>query len=189
MILKPNQREQILPLPVVLITTVSSQGIRNAAPWSNFTPILRPLEEVILASWIKRDTLENIRRTGEFVVNIPQMGMEDAIMICARSYPPGVDEFLEAGLEPHPSTKVKAPGIEGCLAWAECTVEEEIAREKYVLIVGRVVHLEADDRFFSPENGMDFEKAMPLCIMGSNKGMQFVRPTATGEKGGYAHHP
>jgi len=36
---------------------------------------------------------------------------------------------------------------------------------------------------------MDFEKAMPLCIMGSNKGMQFVRPTATGEKGGYAHHP
>ncbi|MGD9595049.1 MAG: flavin reductase family protein, partial [Methanothrix sp.] len=84
MILKPNQRENILPLPVVLISTLSQDRVRNAAPWSNFTPILRPLEEVILASWIKRDTLENIRRTGEFVVNIPQMGMEDAIMICAR---------------------------------------------------------------------------------------------------------
>ena len=139
MILKPNQREQILPLPVVLITTVSSQGIRNAAPWSNFTPILRPLEEVILASWIKRDTLENIRRTGEFVANIPPVGMEDAIMICARSYPPEVDEFLEAGLEPHPPTKVKSPGIGGCLAWAECVLEEELVREKFVLIIGKVV--------------------------------------------------
>jgi copper chaperone CopZ len=58
MILKPNQRENILPLPVVLISTVSKDVLRNAAPWSNFTPVLRPLEEVVLASWIKRDTLE-----------------------------------------------------------------------------------------------------------------------------------
>lgn len=61
MILKHNQRENILPLPVVLISTVSKDGVRNVAPWSNFTPVLRPLEEVVLASWIKRDTLENIR--------------------------------------------------------------------------------------------------------------------------------
>ena len=104
-------------------------------------------------------------------------------MTCAKSFPPEVDEFSEAGLAARPSVKVKAPGIEGCLAWAECTVEEEIAREKYVLIIGRVVHLEADDRFFSLEKGMDFEKAMPLCIMGSDKGMHFVRPTHTGYKG------
>ncbi|MCK9566669.1 MAG: flavin reductase family protein [Methanothrix sp.] len=86
--MKPNQRENILPLPVVLISTVSKDGVRNAAPWSNFTPVLRPLVEVVLASWIKRDTLENIRQTGEFVVNIPSVGMEDAVMICARNYPP-----------------------------------------------------------------------------------------------------
>ena len=189
MILKPNQRSQIMPLPVVLLSTISQDGVRNAAPWSCVTPVLRPLDEVLIASWLKRDTLENIRQTGEFVINVPRAGMEDAVMTCAKSFPPEVDELKEAGLVARPSIKVRPPGIEGCLAWAECTVEEEIAREKYVLIVGRVVHLEADDRFFSPENGMDFEKAMPLCIMGSNKGMQFVRPTATGEKGGYAHHP
>jgi flavin reductase (DIM6/NTAB) family NADH-FMN oxidoreductase RutF len=151
MILKPNQRENILPLPVVLISTVSNDGIKNAAPWSNYTPVLRPLEEVILASWIKRDTLENIRQTGEFVVNIPPVGMEDAVMTSARNYPPEVDEFLEAGLRERPSAKVKAPCIEECLAWAECVLEEEIAREKYVLIIGKVVHLEADDRFFNAE--------------------------------------
>ena len=80
MILKPNKKRNILPLPVVLISTISKEGIRNAAPWSNFTPVLRPLEDVLLASWLKRDTLDNIRQTGEFVVNIPSVGMEDAVI-------------------------------------------------------------------------------------------------------------
>jgi flavin reductase (DIM6/NTAB) family NADH-FMN oxidoreductase RutF len=175
-----------MPLPVVLISTISKEGILNAAPWSCVTPVLRPLDEVLIASWLKRDTLNNIRGTGEFVINIPRAGMEDAVMVCARNYPPEVDEFQEAGLVPRTSRKVKAPGIESCLAWAECKVEEEIAREKFVLIVGQVVHLEADDRFFSETAGMDFEKAMPLCSVGGPNGMRFVRPISTGKAEKYA---
>ncbi|HPS91062.1 MAG TPA: flavin reductase family protein [Methanothrix sp.] len=189
MILKPSQRGQIMPLPVVLISTVSQSGVRNAAPWSCVTPVLRPLDEVLIASWLKRDTLDNIRQTGEFVLNIPPVGMEDAVMICARNYPPDVDEMVEAGLAPRPSKVVKAPGIDGCLAWAECTLEEEIARDRYVLIIGRVVHLEADDLFFSETEGMDYEKAMPLCSMGGPNGMQFVRPVFTGKRDKYAAGP
>ena len=189
MILKPSQRGQIMPLPVVLISTVSQSGVRNAAPWSCVTPVLRPLDEVLIASWLKRDTLDNIRQTGEFVINVPRAGMEDAVMICARNYPPDVDEMVEAGLAPRPSKVVKAPGIDGCLAWAECTLEEEIARDRYVLIIGRVVHLEAEDLFFSETEGMDYEKAMPLCSMGGPNGMQFVRPVFTGKRDKYAAGP
>lgn len=185
MILKPSQREQILPLPVVLISTVSAEGVRNVAPWSNLTPILRPLEEVVLASWIKRDTLENIRQTGEFVVNVPPVGMEDAVMVSARNYPPEVDEFQEAGLLPHQSSKVRAPGVDGCLAWAECTMEEEIAREKFVLVIGKVVHLEADDRFFNSEGEMDFEKARPLGAILGHKGLHFTYPSFSGRHADY----
>ncbi|MGV8174160.1 MAG: flavin reductase family protein [Methanothrix sp.] len=186
MILKPNQRSQIMPLPVVLISTVSEGGILNAAPWSCVTPVLRPLDEVLIASWLKRDTLDNIRQTGEFVINVPRAGMEEAVMICARSYTPETDEFQEAGLLARRSSAVKPPGIEGCLAWAECRLEEEIAREKYVLILARVVHLEVDDRFFSEVDGMDYEKAMPLCSIGGPNGIQFVRPVSTGKGDRYA---
>ncbi len=186
MILKPNQRSQIMPLPVVLISTISCGGVCNAAPWSCVTPVLRPLEEILIASWLKRDTLENIRQTGEFVINVPPAGMEEAVMICAKNFPPEEDELEKAGLTPRPSTKVKAPGIEGCLTWAECVVEEEIAREKFVLIIGKVVHLEADDRFFSETEGMDYEQAKPLCSMGGPNGMQFVRPVSTGKGDKYA---
>jgi len=189
MILKPNQRGQIMPLPVVLISTISRGGVCNAAPWSCVTPVLRPLEEILIASWLKRDTLENIRQTGEFVINVPPAGMEEAVMICAKNFPPEEDELEKAGLTPRPSKKVKAPGIEGCLAWAECVVEEEIAREKFVLIIGKVVHLEADDRFFSETDGMDYERAKPLCSMGGPNGMQFVRPVSTGKGDKYAAGP
>jgi flavin reductase (DIM6/NTAB) family NADH-FMN oxidoreductase RutF len=75
MILEPEKRNQVLPLPVVLVSTVSAEGIRNAAPWSCIMPILRPLDLVILASWLRRDTLDNIRQTGEFVVNVPTVDM------------------------------------------------------------------------------------------------------------------
>ena len=185
MILKPNQREHIFPLPVLLVSTVSRDGIRNVAPWSCVTPILRPLEEVLLASWLKRDTLENIRQTGEFVLSVPPAGMEEAVMITARNYPPEVDEFMEAGLKPHPSTKVKPPGVEGCLAWAECKLTEMVSREKFVLIIGRVVYLEADDRYFNEMGDMDYEKAKPLCGIAGEKGMQFVVPVASGKNMDY----
>lgn len=184
--LKPSKREQIFSLPVALISTVSREGVRNAAPWSNITPILRPLDEVMLASWIKRDTLTNIRETGEFVINIPPVGMEEAVMVCSRHYPPEVDEYEMAGLKPHFSEMVRAPGIEGCLAWAECTLVEEILREKFSLIVGKVVNLEVNENFFDEEGKMDFEKAKPLsCILGS-KGLTFTCPRGTGKSADYS---
>ncbi len=186
MILKARMREQIMPLPVVLISTVSKGGVRNIAPWSNITPILRPFDEIVLASWIKRDTLDNIRETGEFVVNIPPAGMIEAVMICSKNYPPEVDEFKEAGLTARRSSQVQAPGIDGCLAWAECTMVEEIARERYSLVIARVVHLEADDGCFNENGEMDFERARPLAVMLGDKGMWFTSPVASGRFADYS---
>lgn len=186
MILNPSRREQVFPLPVVLISTISKEGVRNAAPWSNITPILRPLEEIVLASWLKRDTLDNIRDVGEFVVNVPTADMAEAVKICSRNYPPEVDEFKEAGLSPHPSSNVKPPGIEGSIARMECTLVEEILREKFSLIIGKVVHLEADDRFFDEEGNMDFERAKPLSAMLGNRGVKYTRPVSAGSEQNYS---
>ena len=55
-----------------------------------------------------------------------------------------------------------------------------------MLIIGKVVHLEADDRFFSEADGMDLEKAKPLCAVGGQKGMKFAYPVLSGEGGEYA---
>lgn len=184
--LPSHRRESVLPLPVVLISTVSSDGTLNAAPWGNITPILRPLDEIVLVSWLKRDTLENIRATGEFVVNIPTADMVQEVMVCARHYPPEVDEFVEAGLTPRPSKAVRPPGIEGCIAWMECTLVEEICRDRYVLIIGKVEHLEGNDRYFTPDGEMDPGLARPLCMLCGKSGMQYTYPAGDGEYRSYA---
>lgn len=184
--LPPHRREGVLPLPVVLISTISTNGTLNAAPWGNITPILRPLDEIVLASWLKRDTLDNIRATGEFVVNVPTTDMSQEVMVCARSYPSEVDEFAEAGLTPRPSKAVQPPGIEGCMAWMECTLVEEICRENYVLVIGKVERLEVDDRFFTPDGEMDPAVAQPLCMLCGKSGMRFTYPAEGGEYRAYA---
>ena len=73
---------------------------------------------------------------------------------------------MRTNLIPHSSQKVKPPGIEGCLAWMECILVEEISRKNYSLVIGKVVHLEVDDRFFNENGDMDFERAKhcPLCL-------------------------
>jgi flavin reductase (DIM6/NTAB) family NADH-FMN oxidoreductase RutF len=185
-ILNPRKREQVLSLPIVLISTISENGVRNAAPWSNRTPILRPLEETVLASWLKRDTLDNIRETGEFVVNVPAADMTEPVKVCSRNYPPDVDEFEEADLLPHPSAKVAPPGIEGCVAWMECKLVEEILRERSSLIVGKVVHLVADDRFFDDEGNMDFERAKPLSAILGDRGVKYTCPVSAGSEQRYS---
>ena len=100
-------------MPVVLISTISQDGIRNAAPWGCITPILRPRDEILIASWLRRDTLDNIRETGEFVVNVPRSDMEKEVEICAKGFPPEVDEFVEAGLIPRPSAVCQTSGDRG----------------------------------------------------------------------------
>ncbi|ABE51983.1 flavin reductase family protein [Methanococcoides burtonii] len=182
----PRKREQIFPLPVALISTVSNNGVLNVAPWSNITPILRPLEEVVMASWIKRDTLDNIRDTGEFVINIPPVEMSEKVMISSKNFPADVDEFKEVGLSPRRSSMIAPPGVEGCLAWAECSFIEEIAMDRFSLIIGKVVNLEVDDRFFNDNGEMDYENAKPMsCILGA-KGLEFTYPANSGKKASYS---
>jgi len=113
----PFLREGFIPLPVAMISTISADGVRNIAPYSCLMPVLRPLDLVALASALPRDTLANIRATGEFVINLPGTDLVDAVVPTARFSPPQADEFVLAGLTPRPSVVVKAPGIAGCYAW------------------------------------------------------------------------
>ena len=170
---KPFMREGFMPLPVAFISTVSKSGIRNVAPWSCVMPILRPLDLVCVASAKKRDTLNNIRETGQFVLNLADVTLQNKVIPTARYSAPEVDEFDEAGLVEKPSQKIKPPGIAGCYAWMECERVKEFEEDRYVLIVGKVVRLEVDDKFLTPDGSLDIQKARPLLMTGSSKGMHF----------------
>lgn len=162
-----------MPLPVTFISTVSADGIRNIAPWSCIMPILRPLDLICAASAHSRDTLRNIRDTGEFVINLAGVDLADKVIPTAKHVPPEVDEFDLAGIKEKPSELVKAPGMAGCYAWMECKLHKLVEEEKYVLIVGQVLRLDIADEVLAPDGSLDVTKAEPLLMTGLGKGMHF----------------
>lgn len=177
---KPFMREHFMPLPVTFISTLSRQGVRNIAPYSSIMPVLRPLDLICLASALKRDTLKNIRETGEFVINLPGTDLIDKVLPTARPSLPEADEFELAGLHEKPSEKIRAPGIAGCYAWMECRLFREYAEPRFVLVVGQVLRLEVADGALGPEGFLDVEKAKPLMMMGAGKGMAYVTAKGLG---------
>jgi flavin reductase (DIM6/NTAB) family NADH-FMN oxidoreductase RutF len=173
MILKPFLRESLMPLPVTFISTISKQGVRNIAPWSCVMPVLRPLDLICAASAKKRDTLQNIRDMGQFVLNLAGADLIDKVIPTARHAPPDIDEFDDAGLKEKPSQKIRPPGIAGCYAWMECELVKLFEEDRYVLIIGKVVQLELSDAVLGPDGFLDVEKARPLLMAGGKKGMHF----------------
>ena len=164
--LKNFKRESIIPLPVTFISTVSKDGVGNVAPYSCLMPVLRPFDLICVATaGVMRDTFDNIKSQGEFVVNLPGADMADKVIPTAK-------------FEEKPSHELETPSIKGCYAWMECKlhkiVEEKYQNFPYALVLGKVVHLEIRDDIYNLEDGSwDVEKAKPLMMTESDTGMQF----------------
>jgi len=173
MIFKPFMREGFMPLPVAFISTISSDGIRNIAPYSCIMPVLRPLDLICLASARRRDTLVNIRETRQFVVNLAGVALADKVVPTAKFTPPEVDEFKEADLDEKPSVLIRPPGIAGCYAWMECELFNLYEEQDYILVMGKVLRLEVDASYLTSDGDLDSSKADPLMMIGSRKGMHF----------------
>ena len=164
--------EVLSPRCVVLISTVDKDGKSNAAPFSFVTPVSSDPPLVLYASNPKRHTLDNTRDTGEFVLNLVPEGILERLWTCSKAFPKGVSEIEKAGLTERKSKKVKAPSIEECIAWIECTLEFEKEAGDHTLVVGRVVHAECKDEFMA-KNEFDVTKAKPLMHI---RGKRFAVP-------------
>lgn len=171
--LKPFKRESVMPLPVAFISTISKDGIRNIAPYGCIMPVLRPLDLICIATAKRRDTLDNIKDTGEFVVNLAGEDFADMVIPTAKAIPADQDEFEFAGLEEKKSKNIRVPGIKGCYAWMECELFRLYEETSYTLIMGKVVHLEVADEVYGHEGLCNVNKARPLMMMGADAGMHF----------------
>ncbi len=131
---------QLIVRPVVVVSTISREGIPNAALKTNFM-ILKALETVAFHCYPFHDTYENIVNTGEFVVNLPSEEIAEKVTVTAVDFPHNVNEIDRAGLIAIPSEKVKPPRIAECKLHMEC----KLKWYKDTIIVGEVVAASADE--------------------------------------------
>ncbi len=115
----------VVPRPIAWITTMDAEDRVNAAPFSFFNVISAdpPLVAVGFSAAPDRDekdTLHNVRATGELVVNLVSEELAEAMNITATDAPRGLDELDLAGLATVASSHVKPPRIAASPVSLEC---------------------------------------------------------------------
>lgn len=146
----------VTPRPIALVTTVGPDGVVNAAPFSFFN--LLGAEPPIVGfapsdrdDGTPKDTARNIRLNHEFVVNLVDEALAEAMNQCAASLPYGESELARAGLTTAPSSVVKPPRIAEAPASLECTEWGTLQIGDNRVVIGYVKRLHVRDELLDPD--------------------------------------
>ncbi len=161
--LTPRERYKLLigavvPRPIALVTTISRDGVANAAPFSFFNclsadPAILALGVEYRPTGAQKDTGRNVRDSLVFTVNVVSDAILAAMNVCAVPFGPDIDELREAGLTAMPGVKVQSPWIREAPAAFECrhhtTLSIGSSRE---IILGEVVFAHFHTSTVNPAN-------------------------------------
>jgi flavin reductase (DIM6/NTAB) family NADH-FMN oxidoreductase RutF len=171
----------VAPRPIGWISTMSAQGLVNLAPFSHFNLVSTSPPVVIFscnapADRYEKDTIANVRATGEFVTNLVTWELRDAMNITSLDAPYETDEFVLAGLEKAPCRKVRPPRVAASPASMECRLLNIVDIEptqpgetRSNVVFGRIVGIHLDNTFVDPGGRFDVARTLPLTRLGGNQ--------------------
>jgi flavin reductase (DIM6/NTAB) family NADH-FMN oxidoreductase RutF len=157
--LSPQERYKLLisvivPRPIAWVTTLSAQGVVNAAPFSFFN--VMGSDPPVVALGIGRDnqrpgglkdTARNILVTEEFVVNLVTADLGMPMVVTAVDFPPEQDELAAAKLTTTASLRVSPPRIQESPVHLECRQVSTIEIGRTRVTLGEVLHLHIADQY------------------------------------------
>jgi flavin reductase (DIM6/NTAB) family NADH-FMN oxidoreductase RutF len=146
----------VTPRPIALVTTLSPDGKVNAAPFSFFNVLGAQPPIVAFAPGDRddgtpKDTALNVRTTHQFVVNLVDENIAEAMNRCAASLPYGENELVHAGLTAAPSSSVKPPRIAEAPASLECVEWGTLQIGNNRVVIGVVKRLHLREELFNAE--------------------------------------
>jgi len=145
----------VVPRPIAWVTTLGPDGIVNAAPFSFFN-VLGANPPIVgfcpgdREEGVPKDTARNIRLNHEFVVNLVDSDLAEAMNRTAASLPYGVSEIHHAGLTTTPSSVVAPPRIAESPASLECKEWGTLQIGGNRLIIGQVLRVHVRDELVDP---------------------------------------
>ena len=169
----------VTPRPIGWISTLDAQGRANLAPFSFFNGCGDAPPMVMFAQTGRKsrpepvkDSIANIRETGEFACNIVSQALKEAMNLSSGTYQPEVDEFELAGLTKAPGKTISAPHVAEAPAVLECRLVKIVDdlpswREHAfnIMIIGEVVGVHIDDAMVK-DGRVDVLGYNPVARMG-----------------------
>ena len=142
-------------------------------PLLGFSPSLRLVD----GHSAPKDTLHNIRETGEFVVNVVTFAVADAMNLTSGEYDSSVDEFALAKLNTRPSQVVRPPQVAESPVSFECKLNRIIdfgtEPPSGSLVIGEIVCVHLEESVLK-EDRLDPDT---LDLIGRMGGVQYSRTT------------
>ena len=171
----------VAPRPIALITSMDEDGRLNAAPFSAYNYLCTdpPIIGVGVSNrtdekYVPKDTARNIRRTGEFVVNVVTEDIAEKMNICAIDFSHETSEVELASFTTAPSHVVKPPRLAEAHAALECREYTTLEIGNSRIILGRVVSIYVEDQYVDPSG--PYIKADALHAIGRMNGQgNYVR--------------
>jgi len=163
----------VTPRPIALVTSLSDDGKINAAPFSFFnllgaSPPICAFAPGDREDGTPKDTARNVRATHEFVVNLVDEGIAEAMNKCAASLPYGENELKFAGLTAAPCTLVKPPRIAEAPASLECVEWGTLQIGDNRVVIGLIKRIHLRDELFDPvKRRIHTEKLLTIGRMAS----------------------
>jgi flavin reductase (DIM6/NTAB) family NADH-FMN oxidoreductase RutF len=165
----------VVPRPIAWVSSRGADGGTNLAPFSYFIAISSKPALIGVAinerEGDPKDTLRNIRETGEWVVNVVSESLLPAMVRTSGEWPRSTSEFGVAGVTAAPSVKVAPPRVLESPIHLECKLHRDIPLGNSVLVVGEVVHADADDSVLT-DGRIDAAKLKPVGRLGG----EFYQP-------------
>ena len=172
----------IVPRPIAFVSTIDAEGVFNLAPFSFFTAISANPPVICFSPMIRgdqsrKDTLNNIEATREFVVNVVSEEFAEKMNVTSAEFPPHVDEFAKSGLTPVSSDIVKPPRVGQSRISMECKLLQVVHVSAKPLggsiVIGEVLRFHIEDAIF---NDFKIDPA-ELHAIGRMGGPTYVRTT------------
>jgi flavin reductase (DIM6/NTAB) family NADH-FMN oxidoreductase RutF len=175
----------VAPRPIAWVSTISKHGHPNVAPFSffnafsgrppilGFAPGLRQTED----GSHPKDTLRNVRETGEFVVNVVTFELVEKMNLTSGEYGPAVNEFELANLQMRASELVRPPQVAESPVNFECKLRQvvEFGSEGPAgsLVLGEIVSVHISETVLK-DGKLD---PHALELVGRMGGIQYARTT------------
>ncbi|MEP6793364.1 MAG: flavin reductase family protein [Saprospiraceae bacterium] len=172
----------VAPRPIAFVSTLDEQGRQNLAPFSFFNAFSSNPPIVVFSSNRRgsnnttKDTLDNIRISGECVINAVNYAMVRQMAVASVDFPKGVSEFVKTGLTPVPSDLVAPPRVAESPSQMECKVKDIITLGDKGgaghLIICEIVRMHISKEVLSERNRIDPHK---MDLMGRMGRAYYVR--------------
>ena len=181
------------PRPIAWVSSLSASGQPNLAPFSffnavcanppllAFAPAMRSSKNLGAAAGepagTPKDTLRNIRETGEFVINVVTFELAETMNLTSGDYDASINEFELAKLASAPSRVVRPQRVAESPVSFECKLRQILdfnpAPDGGSLVIGEIVSIHVDDRHLK-QGRLDRNS---LDLIGRMGGMQYTRTT------------